>query len=64
MTFSWLLYILVSFNGSYNLEIKEYKTEEQCNKSAIRIKKEIKEMYNADADAICLYVIQGQYINN
>lgn len=64
MTFSWMLYILVSFNGFPSLEIKEYKTQEQCRKSGIRIELEIKDMYNVEANTICLYMIQGDYINN
>ena len=64
MTFSWMLYIFVSFNGSPSLEIKEYKTQEQCRKSGSRIELEIKDMYNVEANTICLYMIQGDYINN
>jgi len=58
MTFTWLLYILVIFNGASTINIKEYKTEEQCNKAQIRIKQEIKDVYNVDAETVCLYTIQ------
>jgi hypothetical protein len=48
----------VIFNGASTINIKEYKTEEQCNKAQIRIKQEIKDVYNVDAETVCLYTIQ------
>ena len=47
----WLLYILISFNGAPQLEIKEYDTEQECEQEKIRIKQEIKEVYNIDVEA-------------
>ena len=57
----WLLYILISFNGESKLEIKEYDTEQQCEQEKVRVIKEIKEVYNIDAEAHCLYTIQSDY---
>tara|TARA_R100001143_G_C3266648_1_gene90248 strand:+ start:347 stop:538 length:192 start_codon:yes stop_codon:yes gene_type:complete len=56
----WLLYILVSFNGNPQLEVKEYDTEEECREEKVRVIKEIKEVYNLDAEVQCLYTIQDK----
>jgi len=56
----WLLYILVSFNGNPQLEVKEYDTEEECREEKVRVLEEIKEVYNLDAEAQCLYTIQDK----
>ena len=51
----WLLYILVSFNGNPQLEVKEYDTEEGCREEKVRVIKEIKEVYNIeDAQVHCI----------
>ena len=51
----WLLYILVSFNGNPQLEVKEYDTEEECIQEKVRVIKEIKEVYNIeDAQVHCI----------
>jgi len=44
----WLLYILVSFNGNPQLEVKEYDTEEECREEKARVLEEIKEVYDID----------------
>ena len=56
----WLLYILISFNGDPKLETREYDTEEECIQEKVRVIKEIKEVYNLDAEAQCLYTIQDK----
>ena len=57
----WLLYILVYFNGDPKLEIKEYDTEQECKQEIVRVLKEVKEVYNIDAEAHCLYTLQSDY---
>ena len=57
----WLLYILISFNGESKLEIKEYDTEQQCEQEKVRVIKEIKEVYNTDAEVGCLHTEQDNY---
>ena len=57
----WLLYMLIFFNGEPKLEIKEYDTEQECEQEKVRIKQEIKEVYNIDAEVNCLYTIQNTY---
>ena len=44
----WLLYMLVAFNGDPKLEVKEYDTEEECQKEKERVLDEIKEVYSID----------------
>ena len=57
----WLLYMLIFFNGEPKLEIKEYDTEQECEQEKVRIKQEIKEVYNIDAEVNCLHTIQNTY---
>ena len=61
MKTAWLLYILVYFNGNLKIELYEYTTEQQCEQEKERVIKEIKEVYNIDAEAHCLYTIQSDY---
>jgi hypothetical protein len=56
----WLLYILIAFNGDPKVEIHEYDIEEECIQEKVRVIKEIKEVYNLDAEAQCLYTIQDK----
>ena len=56
----WLFYILISFNGDPQLEIKEYDTEQECEQERVRVLQEVKEVYNIDAEAHCLYTIQDK----
>jgi hypothetical protein len=51
--------MLIFFNGEPKLEIKEYDTEQECKQEKVRIKQEIKEVYNIDAEVVCLYTIQN-----
>ena len=53
--------MLIFFNGEPKLEIKEYDTEQECEQEKVRIKQEIKEVYNIDAEVNCLYTIQNTY---
>jgi len=57
----WVFYMLIFFNGDPKLEIKEYDTEQECEQEKVRIKQEIKEVYNIDVEAHCLYTIQSTY---
>ena len=57
----WLLYMLIFFNGDPKLEIKEYDTKQKCEQEKVRVIKEIKEVYNIDAEVNCLYTIQNTY---
>ena len=57
----WVFYMLIFFNGESKLEIKEYATEQECEQEKVRIKQEIKEVYNIDAEAHCLYTLQSTY---
>ena len=57
----WLFYILIFFNGEPKLEIKEYDTEQECKQEIVRVLQEVKEVYNIDAEAHCLYTIQSDY---
>ena len=50
--------MLIFFNGEPKLEIKEYTTEQECKQEKVRIIQEIKEVYNIDAEVVCLYTIQ------
>lgn len=61
MKTAWLLYILVYFNDNPKIELYEYTTEQQCEQEKERVIKEIKEVYNIDAEAHCLYTIQSDY---
>jgi len=61
MKTAWLLYILVYFNDDPKIELYEYTTEQQCEQEKVRVIKEIKEVYNIDAEARCLYTIQDNY---
>ena len=56
----WLLYILVSFNGNPQLEVKEYDTEEECREEKVRVIEEIKEVYNIeDAQVHCIRSVKS-----
>ena len=61
MKIVWLLYIIISFNGDPKLEIKEYDTKQKCEQEKVRVIKEIKEVYNIDAEVGCLHTIQNNY---
>ena len=53
--------MLIFFNGEPKLEIKEYDTEQECKQEIVRVLKEVKEVYNIDAEAHCLYTLQSDY---
>jgi len=53
--------MLIFFNGEPKLEIKEYDTEQECEQEKIRITQEVKEVYNIDVEAHCLYTLQSNY---
>jgi hypothetical protein len=61
MKTGWLFYMLIFFNGEPKLEIKEYDTEQECKQEIVRVLQEVKEVYNIDAEAHCLYTIQSDY---
>ena len=61
MTAVWLLYVLVFFNDTSRLELQEYNTEQECEQERIRIIQEIKDVYNIDAEVVCLYTIKNNY---
>jgi len=51
----WLLYILISFNGAPQLEIKEYVTEQECEQEKARVTQEVKEVYDIkDVQVHCI----------
>ena len=61
MKIAWLLYILVYFNDDPKIELYEYATEQQCEQEKVTVIQEIKEVYNIDAEAHCLYTIQSDF---
>ena len=53
--------MLIFFNGEPKLEIKEYDTEQECKQEIVRVIQEVKDVYNIDAEAHCLYTLQSTY---
>ena len=61
----WLLYILVSFNGNPQLEVKEYDTEEECIQEKVRVIQEVKEVYSIeDVQVHCVLTAQSSWLSD